>query len=261
MPTRFQSLTEERRERWEQWLREFERKLERERERDREREREREREQVRVREWEREWERELELARERALERGELELYERALEQEREREREQERERGRQREWEPVLWLRKPDPEREREQREREQREQERLLRQVQLQQRLEAPPGACPGGLSLNYLSSLKIDMTFSVSSRASGPCSRACGVVYVPWITGYHSGVSVAHYRACGDHAVRWRSFRVHATRGRPPHREPCGQIHAASTLGQALPAGLRDQDDPATGSSPFLGVSSGH
>ncbi|KAJ6580041.1 hypothetical protein DFH09DRAFT_1146392 [Mycena vulgaris] len=51
--------------------------------------------------------------------------------------------------------LREREREWQREQRERKQREQERLLRQTQLRQQLEAPPGACPGGLSLN-LSSL---------------------------------------------------------------------------------------------------------
>ncbi|KAJ6538274.1 hypothetical protein DFH09DRAFT_1177639, partial [Mycena vulgaris] len=137
---------------------------------------------------------------------------------------------------------REREREQKRKQREREQREQERLLRQVQLQQRLDAPPGACPGGLSLN-LSSLS-----DVSSRVSGPCPRACGVVSVPWITGYHFGISVAHYRACGDHAscsafwaaTRREVLRVHATRGRPPRREPCGWMPtAAPTLGQAFPA----------------------
>ncbi|KAJ6579996.1 hypothetical protein DFH09DRAFT_1146288 [Mycena vulgaris] len=174
-------------------------------------------------------------------------------EQQRERERQWERERERPREWEREREReREREAEREwrewqREQREREQREQERLLRQAQLRQQLEAPPGACPGGLSLNHLSSLKIHLTFfSVSARVSGSCSRACGVVYVPWITGYHSGVFVAHYRACGNHAIRWRSFRVHATRGRPPRHE-C-----------SFPAGLRDQDEPATGSIRFSAFS---
>jgi hypothetical protein len=44
----------------------------------------------------------------------------------------------------------------ERERLEREQQRQERE-RRAQLLQQLEAPPGACPGGLSLNHLSSLR--------------------------------------------------------------------------------------------------------
>ncbi|KAJ6580017.1 hypothetical protein DFH09DRAFT_324461 [Mycena vulgaris] len=96
-------------------------------------------------------------ARERFREVRELQRELRELNLELERERERERNRKRLRDWDRE---REREAEREwrewqREQREREQREQERLLRQAQLRQQLEAPPGACAGGLFLN-LSSL---------------------------------------------------------------------------------------------------------
>ncbi|KAJ6538257.1 hypothetical protein DFH09DRAFT_1323948 [Mycena vulgaris] len=165
MPRLFQELSEELRE-----LRELRRlqglwgvsQRERDLEQEVQLERERDLERVRARVWARVWE--LEGEPERVLEpepkpeperepvgmrelAGVLlrQLRELALELElgQERERERERELGLERE---------RDRERKRErQREREQREQERLLRQAQLRQQLEAPPG----GLSLN-LSSL---------------------------------------------------------------------------------------------------------
>ncbi|KAJ7133228.1 hypothetical protein C8R44DRAFT_730416 [Mycena epipterygia] len=76
-------------------------------------------------------------------------------------------------EWERLVQERHEPEWEERERRERQDRERqelewqerewqarqllERLMRQAQLQQQLEAPPGACTGGLSLNHLSSLR--------------------------------------------------------------------------------------------------------
>ncbi|KAJ7321938.1 hypothetical protein DFH08DRAFT_941822 [Mycena albidolilacea] len=57
----------------------------------------------------------------------------------------------------------------ERERRERERREREREReRRAQLLQQLKAPPGACPGGLSLNHLSSLLFLLVLSALALA---------------------------------------------------------------------------------------------
>jgi uncharacterized membrane protein YdbT with pleckstrin-like domain len=92
------------------------------------------------------------------------------------REQREQRERQEQQKWQEQ-W--------ERQERERQERKRREWERHTQLLQQLDAPPGACPGGLSLNHLSSLresqssvfimtKIHLTFLRQ------CSFSC---YRPW------------------------------------------------------------------------------
>ncbi|KAJ7846355.1 hypothetical protein B0H14DRAFT_935313 [Mycena olivaceomarginata] len=64
--------------------------------------------------------------------------------------------------------LEREEREQQEQREQREQLEQRQQERRAQLQQQLDAPPGACPGGLSLNHLSSLLFLLVLSALALA---------------------------------------------------------------------------------------------
>ncbi|KAJ7463355.1 hypothetical protein FB451DRAFT_1494442 [Mycena latifolia] len=153
-------------------------------------------------------------------------------------------ERNWQERWEHLQWdWERENHEEQREQEEREQQERqegehqegqerERLLRQAQLRQQLEAPPGACPVGLSLNHLSSLMFLLVLAALALELVGWFMFLGLL-VTIRKGFtlsihcasHLGVSVAHYLACRGHAAPCWAFWAATRHVVNKHRRSCG------------------------------------